>query len=90
MHRRALEMDKTVGSENPDTVTGVYGLAFVFDQQQCYVAALELYQRAYEGYVKMLGATHPTTVACLNHYLSARKSGGIQSSKYEPAEVMHR
>ena len=75
-----MEMKKVVGREHPDTLTSVYGLAFVFDQQQCYVAALELYQRSYEGYVKVLGVTHPTTVACLSHYEFARKWGGEQSS----------
>ena len=78
MHRRALEgYEKVLGREHPDTLTSVYCLAFLSVQQLCYHATFELYQRAYEGYVKVLGAKHPTTVACLNHYESARNSGGV-------------
>ncbi|KAH8710083.1 hypothetical protein GQ44DRAFT_776742 [Phaeosphaeriaceae sp. PMI808] len=60
-----------LGLKHPDTLTSVYYLAFLFHRQQNYPAALELYQRAYSGYVKALGARHPTTVACFNHYESA-------------------
>jgi len=62
-----------LGLEHPDTLTSVYHLAFLFHQKQHYSAAVELYQRVYEGYVKVLGARHPNTAACFQHCTSARE-----------------
>ena len=76
---RLERSEKVLGRERPDMLSSVYHLASLFDRQQCYPAAVELYQISCEGYVKVLGANHPTTVACLNHYESARKSGGVCS-----------
>jgi hypothetical protein len=72
MHRQALEgLEKVLGQEHPDTLTAVYHLAFVFHQKQHYSTAISLYQRAYKGYVEVLGAQHPTAAACFRHYESA-------------------
>ncbi|KAH7384380.1 kinesin light chain 1 [Phaeosphaeria sp. MPI-PUGE-AT-0046c] len=60
-----------LGREHPDTLTSVYNLASLFHRQRQYSPAVELYQRAYNGRVKVLGAQHPRTVACLRHYRSA-------------------
>ena len=77
MQRRALERrERVLGREHLYTLTSVYHVDFLFLQRQCYPAALELYQRAYGGYVNVPGAKHPTTVAFVKHYESARKSGG--------------
>src|SRR5262249_29875542 len=59
--------------EHPDTLTSAYHLAFLVHRQQRYRAALEWYQRAYNGHVKALGAQHPTTAVCFNHFESAVK-----------------
>jgi hypothetical protein len=57
--------------EHPDTLTSVCHLAFLFHQKRDYSAAVGLYQRAYDGYVKMLGVQHPSAIACFRHYESA-------------------
>jgi hypothetical protein len=72
MQRRALEgREKALRREHPHTLTSVYDLAFLLHRRQHYSAAIGLYQRAHKGYVKVLGAEHPTTTACFQHYKSA-------------------
>ena len=71
MHRRALEAkEKVLRPERPHTLISANNLAFLFHRQQHYPAALELYQRAYSGYVKALGARNPTTIPYFNYYES--------------------
>jgi hypothetical protein len=72
MHQRVLEgREKALGREHRDTLTSVSHLAFLLHRRQHYSAAVRLYQRAYEGYVEVLGKAHPTATACLQHYKSA-------------------
>ncbi|KAH7108855.1 hypothetical protein B0J11DRAFT_545515 [Dendryphion nanum] len=71
MNRRALEgREKALGKEHPDTLTSVYCLAFLFYRQKQHQPALELYQRANNGFERILGSHHPTTVACARHFSS--------------------
>jgi tetratricopeptide (TPR) repeat protein len=70
--RRSLEIrEKALGREHSDTLTSVFHLAYLLHRQQHYLAAVGLYKRAYEGYIKALGAQDPTTAACLYCYESA-------------------
>ena len=65
--------EKVLGKEHPSTLMSIYNLAYLLHKQKQYKATSELYQIATSGYRVVLGQSHPTTIACNNHYYSMRQ-----------------
>lgn len=63
-----------LGTEHPDTLSSVYGLADLNQCRKQYDNASILYQRACSGYQKILGSDHPDTLNCSKDYFSMRGS----------------
>ena len=71
MNQRTLELrERVLGKEHPDTLMGIYCLAYLLQNQKRYDSSSVLYQRALLGYQKKLGLDHPATLACSKHYSS--------------------
>ncbi|KXJ84996.1 P-loop containing nucleoside triphosphate hydrolase protein [Microdochium bolleyi] len=75
MNRRALDgrEKKALGKDHPDTLTSVNCLASLYHKQNRLHEAGELYVNALNGFRKVLGPTHPTTLACEGQYASLRE-----------------
>jgi len=77
MYRQALGLRETVlGDENPDTLASIYNLAIFLITRKLFSEADALYQRALNGYGKILAPDHPTIEACRRNYSCMLK--GIQ------------
>jgi hypothetical protein len=63
-----------LGKEHPDTLTGVYSLAYLYRRIKKYHDALPLYRRACVGFEKVLGLNHPRTKECNNDYIKLLES----------------
>jgi tetratricopeptide (TPR) repeat protein len=86
-HRRALAgRKKVLGSEHPETLYSIDGIAMCISKQRKYDEALEWHRRLLAGREKVLGSEHPDTL---------RSIGGIAiclayQRKYEEALEWHR
>ena len=80
VHRQTLAvMELVLGKEHLDTLISVYCLAYLLHSVERHRDAEVLYQRACAGYKETLGADHPTTVACLQHYSSMHQEASSTS-----------
>jgi hypothetical protein len=75
MSRQTLaQREKVLGPEHLQTLNSVHSLAHLLVAQDCYYESGTLYERACDAYSSVLGANHPTTRACRQHYSQMRSS----------------
>ncbi|KAI9923368.1 hypothetical protein MW887_009938 [Aspergillus wentii] len=98
MHRRGLEgYEKVLGPEHPSTLTSVNNLGLilssqgnnlgsVLSSQGKYEEAEGTHRRGLEGYERVLGPEHPSTLTSVNNLGLVLSRQG----KYEEAEALHR
>ena len=69
MTRRALAgREEKVGVDHPNTLGSVYNLAYLLPLLERYDEARPYYERVCAGYNRQLGESHPTTIACKQHF----------------------
>ena len=69
MTRRALAgREEKVGVDHPNTLGSVYNLVYLFPLLERYDVARPYNERACAGYNRQLGESHPTTMACEQHF----------------------
>ena len=70
MHRQTLALrEKVLIKDHPKTLTSAHCLAYLLAKQDRFDEATTLYQRACDGYSRVLGDDHPTTRRCQRRYL---------------------
>jgi tetratricopeptide (TPR) repeat protein len=85
LYRRALSIrEQELGSDHPDTATGLNNLASLYSMEGKYTEAEPLYWRALAIRERLLGANHPSTATSLNNLASLYKAQG----KYSEAEQL--
>jgi tetratricopeptide (TPR) repeat protein len=85
MNRETLKLRETrLGREHPDTLNSVYCLAHLLSQIRCYPESLDLYKRAYDGYLIVHGNNHPITRQCRQDYATNR----LDATKTQPAPIL--
>ena len=56
--------EKELGESHPSTPGSLYCLAYPLHIQDQYQEVLQLYNRAVQGYLEVLGSSHPHAQAC--------------------------
>jgi CHAT domain-containing protein/Tfp pilus assembly protein PilF len=79
-------MEKSFGSEHPDTADSLNNLAMLYDGMGSYQKAEPLYKRALAIQEKTLGPVHPRTAASLNNLAGLYQA----MSAYQKAEPLYK
>ena len=68
---------KNFGETDPDTLTSINNLAFLYESQGRYGEAEPLYKRFYQLSEEVLGPKHPFTLTSINNLAELYRSQGM-------------